>query len=142
MSKKTALTFFIDELPERMKNYLQINIALAKQAEKEQIEEAFNEGGKQYIANIAGDTPPKAEDYYNKTFKSVFFLGILLFLYTGCSYKNGVGSKSLQETIGNREIYIYTIDSCEYIGELGGGDSRSDILTHKGNCKNRIHYKE
>ena len=68
MSKKTAFEFFIEQLPERMKNYLQKNIELTKRSEKEQIEDAFNEGGKQYIANIAGDTPPKSQDYYNKTY--------------------------------------------------------------------------
>jgi len=30
-------------------------------------------------------------------------------------------------------LKIYTIDSCEYIGKLTGGNS--DVLTHKGNCK-------
>jgi hypothetical protein len=29
-------------------------------------------------------------------------------------------------------IYIYTIDSCEYIGKIGGASS---MLAHKGNCK-------
>ena len=32
-----------------------------------------------------------------------------------------------------RDIYVITIDSCEYIGDLSG--RYSDIFTHKGNCK-------
>ena len=31
------------------------------------------------------------------------------------------------------EIYLIVIDSCEYIGVING--RRSDILTHKGNCR-------
>ncbi len=38
--------------------------------EKEQIQEAFIEGGVQYISNIGDDIPPKAEDYYNKIYKT------------------------------------------------------------------------
>lgn len=37
-----------------------------------------------------------------------------------------------------REIRVVTYDSCEY---LISGYDRSGILTHKGNCKNPIHYK-
>jgi hypothetical protein len=38
------------------------------------------------------------------------------------------------------EITEYTIDGCQYLGNLGG-DSRSNYLTHKGNCTNPIHSK-
>ena len=38
-------------------------------------------------------------------------------------------------------ITEYTIDGCQYIGFLGG-DSRSNYLTHKGNCTNPIHYQK
>jgi hypothetical protein len=48
-------------------------------------------------------------------------------------------STYIKELVGNRSIYTYNIDGCEYIGEIGG-DGRNDILTHKGNCKNPIHY--
>ena len=44
-------------------------------------------------------------------------------------------------SLGNNqglEITEFTIDGCEYIGDLSG-DSRSRYLTHKGNCKNPIH---
>ena len=37
-------------------------------------------------------------------------------------------------------ITEYTIDGCQYIGGLSG-DSRSNYLTHKGNCTNPIHSK-
>lgn len=36
------------------------------------------------------------------------------------------------EASGN-EIAVYVIDSCEYIGKIGGYNN--DVLTHKGNCK-------
>ncbi len=44
--------------------------------------------------------------------------------------------------ISNLEVSIteYVIDSCQYIGRIGG-DSRSNYLTHKGNCTNPIHKK-
>ena len=38
-------------------------------------------------------------------------------------------------------ITEYTIDSCQYIGNLGQ-DNRSNYLTHKGNCTNPIHIQK
>lgn len=35
--------------------------------------------------------------------------------------------------IGFRNIRVYEIDSCEYIGHINAFNS--DFLTHKGNCK-------
>lgn len=32
-----------------------------------------------------------------------------------------------------RDVYVYVIDSCEYVGYINA--YRSDFLTHKGNCK-------
>lgn len=32
-----------------------------------------------------------------------------------------------------RDVYVYVIDSCEYVGYIKA--YRSDFLTHKGNCK-------
>lgn len=32
-----------------------------------------------------------------------------------------------------KDIYVYTIDSCEYIGSLRWAPS--DVITHKGNCR-------
>ena len=34
---------------------------------------------------------------------------------------------------GIRDIRLYVIDSCEYIGYINAFNS--DVLTHKGNCK-------
>lgn len=36
-------------------------------------------------------------------------------------------------TVNNRDIKTYTIDECEYIGSVVGGNR--DFLAHKGNCK-------
>lgn len=36
--------------------------------------------------------------------------------------------------IGNHNLYVYTIDSCEYIGWFGLISS-GKVLTHKGDCK-------
>jgi hypothetical protein len=36
------------------------------------------------------------------------------------------------------KLDVYTIDGCQYIGHLMGSDH--DVLTHKGNCTNPIHY--
>ena len=41
----------------------------------------------------------------------------------------------------NTMIVEYTIDGCQYLGYLGG-DSRSNYLTHKGNCTNPIHQQK
>ncbi len=35
--------------------------------------------------------------------------------------------------ISNKEIYVYTIDSCEYVGSIRWRDN--DVIAHKGNCK-------
>jgi hypothetical protein len=39
--EQTAMGWFIEQLPIRMQNYLQKNIEMAKQMEREQIEEAY-----------------------------------------------------------------------------------------------------
>lgn len=36
---------------------------------------------------------------------------------------------------------IITIDSCEYIFGYTNGTDGGPVLTHKGNCKNKIHSK-
>ena len=36
-------------------------------------------------------------------------------------------------TVNGTQIKTYTIDNCEYIGDVRGGSR--DFLTHKGNCK-------
>lgn len=51
-----------------------------------------------------------------------------------------IESKKTYRLGTNQDLKIteFTIDGCEYIGDLSG-DSRSHYLTHKGNCKNPIH---
>jgi hypothetical protein len=56
------------------------------------------------------------------------FYSICIF---GC-IKDSNKEENLVE-INRRAIKVYTIDSCEYIGNVVG--FKTDILTHKGNCK-------
>jgi hypothetical protein len=35
--------------------------------------------------------------------------------------------------LNDKDIKIYVIDNCEYVGDVRGGSR--DFLTHKGNCK-------
>jgi len=58
----------------------------------------------------------------------LFIVGVLFMV--GCS-RYGDGKKKVN--INNKDIEVYVIDSCEYIGSVWG--SYSDFLTHKGNCK-------
>lgn len=55
-------------------------------------------------------------------------LGIL-----GCNRPDLNQQTLVQGTGLAGNIYTYTIDSCEYIGRIVGGNN--DILTHKGNCE-------
>jgi len=72
MAKQTAIEWLYIKLSLCTKDELVSNygnwVLEAKAIEKEQIEEAFVEGGVQYMVNIADDIPPKAEDYYVKTY--------------------------------------------------------------------------
>jgi len=63
----TAVDWLIERFLLNDENIMHVMIK-AKLMEKEQIQEAFIEGGVQYISNIGDDIPPKAEDYYNKTY--------------------------------------------------------------------------
>jgi len=67
----TAVEWLVNQVNSDCLNSTFIKTELIEQAkamEKEQIQEAFIEGGVQYISNIGDDIPPKAEDYYNKTY--------------------------------------------------------------------------
>lgn len=61
--------------------------------------------------------------------KKLLVLSLLLF---GCETRNA-RIETTTTTISGRNIDLYIIDSCEYIGKITG--TQSDFLTHKGNCK-------
>ena len=44
-----------------------------------------------------------------------------------------IGELEAADGYGKRQIRLYIIDSCEYIGHINAFNS--DFLTHKGNCK-------
>lgn len=64
--------------------------------------------------------------------KKLFILFTSAVLFTACETKNAE-IKSTEIVLNGRTLYLYVIDSCEYIGEVYGG--RGDFLTHRGNCK-------
>lgn len=71
----------------------------------------------------------------------IFVLGILLSI-VGCTKVPDNYQKTIYsiQDVPEKSLYLYTIDSCEYLGYLTPvGGSNSCFLTHKGNCKNKIH---
>lgn len=75
------------------------------------------------------------KDKYEIIEKTILLLCALYFVLVvvcGCESTNVTIEKSTT-TINGRQIQIYTIDSCEYVGTIFG--SGSDVLSHKGNCK-------
>jgi len=66
---------------------------------------------------------------YHRTFAFTFLVFVI---FCSCETKN-VNIQKTFTTINNRDISIYEIDSCEYIGNVYGG--HGDMITHKGNCK-------
>lgn len=66
----------------------------------------------------------------------IFVLFISALLLTGCGTPN-VETKPTKYTFGyNNTLELVTIDSCQY---LYGPWGNATVLTHKGNCNNRIH---
>jgi hypothetical protein len=63
-------------------------------------------------------------------FAYVLLVGVI---FCGCDENKNVTVEQTTTTINGREMKIYTIDSCEYIGTIYG--SNADVLSHKGNCK-------
>ena len=82
---------------------------------------------------------------YRKTFA---FASVLLVAVIFC----GCGNETLKQELtpinkiypiidkieavdgnGTRNVRLYVIDNCEYIGHINAFNS--DVLTHKGNCK-------
>lgn len=57
---------------------------------------------------------------------------VLSLLLLSCETRNAT-VETTTTTISGRDIDLYIIDSCEYIGKVTG--AQSDFLTHKGNCK-------
>jgi hypothetical protein len=49
-------------------------------------------------------------------------------------YPRLIGEVKTDENDNSREIFITSVDSCEYIGTVGDNNG-DDFLTHKGNCK-------
>lgn len=68
---------------------------------------------------------------YHRTFAFVYVL-LVAVIFCGCESKNVIVEQT-STTINGREMIIYIIDSCEYIGTVYG--SNADVLSHKGNCK-------
>jgi hypothetical protein len=62
--------------------------------------------------------------------KTIILLGIMIFC--SCETKN-VSIQKTSTEISGREISVYEIDSCEYIGTIH--KEAGDMITHKGNCK-------
>lgn len=69
--------------------------------------------------------------------KKILLLLLLFIGMIGCDEE-----QMKQDSIRRQEseLKTYTYDSCEYVGR--GLDYNNAVLTHKGNCKNVIHYKQ
>lgn len=69
--------------------------------------------------------------------KTIISIITLILVLTGCRSVN-VESKTTQYIIDKdtSPLELLTIDSCQY---LYGAWGHSTVLTHKGNCNNRIH---
>ena len=76
------------------------------------------------------------------------FISVILIVIVFCGCENETTKKELTpidkiypiiskiealDGVGVREIRLYVIDSCEYIGHINV--FHGDFLTHKGNCK-------
>lgn len=89
--------------------------------------------------------------------KKSFILLIAIFLFIGCDDRVSISKEEYNKLInktmpeypkfigryGNDDygprLYIYLIDSCEYVGYLNFSDH--DVLTHRGRCKFCIQRK-
>jgi len=62
-----------------------------------------------------------------------FFYALLVaVIFYGCETENVTVEETITK-ISRLPISVYVIDSCEYIGNVYGGNG--DVITHKGNCK-------
>lgn len=88
----------------------------------------------------------KTKTIYHRTFAFAYML-LVAVIFCGCGNEKvthidkiypiidkieGVDGNGINEE-GIRNIRLYVIDSCEYIGHINAFNS--DILTHKGNCR-------
>lgn len=79
-----------------------------------------------------------------------------MFLLTSCEFGLGNKDNETNNTVSkpieikqlgtsteqyDRYYEVYTLEGCEYI-VVSPGNSHFTWGTHKGNCKNPIHYKE
>lgn len=66
-------------------------------------------------------------------------LGLFSFFLVSCKETN-VDIKNTEYVIqyGDNPLRVVTLDGCEYIY---GGTGQSQMITHKGNCSNPIHYE-
>lgn len=73
----------------------------------------------------------------------LFFVSMILFLYSCDEGKSKpeYPDKETTEIFKGVDYEVVKIDSCEYIiGKDHGSYNGGFFLTHKGNCKNPIHY--
>ena len=68
---------------------------------------------------------------------AILLAGVLII---SCVDEPNVKKEKTKYQIGSEldKVEIITVDSCEY---LYGPWGNATVLTHKGNCKNPIHYK-
>lgn len=62
---------------------------------------------------------------------------ILCILFSSCVKETPESTIDLIKFNGNY-LQVVKVDSCEY---LYGAWGNATVLTHKGNCKNKIHYE-
>lgn len=66
---------------------------------------------------------------------NMFIVLFLMCIFSGCEKPSGV-----REVHSSKSYSIVVIDGCEYIEcDYGMLETRVYSLTHKGNCKNKIH---
>jgi hypothetical protein len=68
MNKVTAVEWFVEQLPLRIKNMYVDEITKCKQMEKEQIKDAFNSGMVNSVDWFNDGITEEAEQYYNETY--------------------------------------------------------------------------
>lgn len=61
--KQLAVDWLVEQLPQRMKNYLNDSISLAKEMEKHQIVDAYDRGYNEY------DIYRNGQNYYTETYE-------------------------------------------------------------------------